>query len=129
MNDTIYTQAQKRVKQKKGFYKHLAAFIGVGFFFFAMNMYTLFGEGPKIWFFLPLLPWSVGLVIHYLNVFGFPGSGALTPEWEERQLQKEMHQLHHKMGQYESTNSNNDSLELKELRKDSESKWDKGDFV
>ena len=129
MNETIYSQAQKRVKQKKGFYKHLAAFIGVGFFFFAMNMYTLFEEGPEIWFFFPLLPWSVGLVIHYLNVFGFPGSGALTPEWEERQLQKEMRQLSHKMGHQDQGPVQDDGLELKELRKERDGNWDKGEFV
>jgi len=130
MSDQIYIQARKRVKQKKKFYKHLAAFVAVGFFFFAMNMYTLVDEGPEIWFFFPLLPWSVGLVIHYLNVFGFPGSGALTPEWEEKQLEKEMRTLRHKpRGAFPSKSTREDALELKDFAKEKRTDWDKGDLV
>lgn len=129
MNDQIEQQAKKRVKRKKGFYNHLAAFIGVGFFFFAMNIFTLFEEGPEIWFFFPLLPWSVGLIIHYLNVFGFPGTGALTPEWEEKEVQKEVKALRRKMGYSPKPNYEEDGLELREMKKEKSSNWDKEDLV
>lgn len=129
MSDQIVNQAQKRVKQKKGFYKHLAAFIGVGFFFFAMNIFTLFEEGPEIWFFFPLLPWSVGLIIHYFNVFGFPGTGALTPEWEEKEIQKEVKALRRKMGYPQNKSYEEESLELKELRKEKADNWEQDDLV
>lgn len=129
MSDQITRQAQKRVKQKKGFYKHLAAFIGVGFFFFAMNIFTLFEEGPEIWFFFPLLPWSVGLIIHYFNVFGFPGTGALTPEWEEKQIQKEIKTLRRKMGHTQDGHLDQDGLELKDIQKEKAGNWDRDDLV
>ena len=129
MNEQIVHQAQKRVKQKKGFYKHLAAFIGVGFFFFAMNIFTLFEEGPEIWFFFPLLPWSIGLIIHYFNVFGFPGTGALTPEWEEKQVQKEIKALRKKMGYPQDSSYDDDGLELREIQREKSGNWEKGDLV
>jgi hypothetical protein len=129
MGDPILQQAQKRVKQKKDFFKHLAAFVGVGFFFFAMNMFTLVEEGPEIWFFFPLLPWSVGLIIHYFNVFGFPGTGALSPDWEAKEVQKEVKALRKKMGYSSPTSSNQEELELKEIRKEKATDWDRDDLV
>lgn len=88
MKETTYRDARKRVKKKKGFYVHLAVFLSVGLFFLLMNIATFEGE---LWFFFPLLPWGVGLAIHYLTVFGFPGSGILTREWEEREMQRELY--------------------------------------
>lgn len=127
MTDPIVAAARTRVKKKKGFYKHLAAFIGVGFFFFAMNMVTMSDGDYELWFFFPMLPWSVGLIIHYLTIFGFPGSGALTPEWEEKQLEKEIRELRRKAGYTSHTSS--DELELRNLTKEESSKWDSEDFV
>lgn len=118
---------KKQVQKKKGFYKHLAAFIGVGFFFFAMNMVTLVDGDYELWFFFPILPWSVGLIIHYLTVFGFPGSGVLTPEWEEKQLEKEIRGIRRKKGM--KPTPSNDELELKELSREDQSNWDSEDFV
>jgi hypothetical protein len=129
MSDPILQQAQKRVKQKKGFFKHLAAFVGVGFFFFAMNMFTLVEEGPEIWFFFPLLPWSVGLIIHYFNVFGFPGTGALTPEWEAKEVQKEVKALRNKMGYSTPKNVDQGELELREIHKEKASDWERDELV
>lgn len=127
MSDPVVNAAKKQVQKKKGFYKHLAAFIGVGFFFFAMNMVTLVDGDYELWFFFPILPWSVGLIIHYLTVFGFPGSGVLTPEWEEKQLEKEIRGIRRKKG-IKPTPSN-DELELKELSREDQSNWDSEDFV
>jgi len=83
--DQQYKAAQKRVKQKKGFFVHFAVYLSVGLFFFLMNLATFEGDW---WFFFPLLPWGMGLGIHYLITFGFPGSGVLSREWEEKELQK-----------------------------------------
>lgn len=84
-----YKQAKKIVKRKKGFYGHLAAFCGVGFFFF---MISFFNKDPMAM--MPMICWSVGLIIHYLNVFGFPGKEKiLSPEWEAREIEKEIYNL------------------------------------
>ena len=119
-----YKIAKKKVNKKKGFYSHLSVFIAVGIFFFVLNMVT---DPFDTWFFFPLLPWSVGLSIHYLSVFGFPG-GALTDEWEERELEKEMRRLDHKVEVPEPPHEIEEELELKEFKK-LRKEWDDGDFV
>ncbi|HKK77910.1 MAG TPA: 2TM domain-containing protein [Saprospiraceae bacterium] len=126
MTDPVLTAAQKRVQKKKQFYKHLAAFIGVGFFFFAINLATIADGDRELWFFFPMLPWSVGLIIHYLTTFGFPGTGILTPEWEEKQLEKEIRDIRKKTGYVPRRQ---DELELKELSKEKEDNWESEDFV
>lgn len=60
-----YEQARERVKAKKGFYGHLAAFLATGAFFLFLNISS--GGGP--WFFYPMLAWGIGLVNHAIHVF------------------------------------------------------------
>jgi len=120
-----YRIARKRVNKKKGFYSHASVFMAVGSFFFVLNMLT---DPYDIWFFFPLLPWSVGLIIHYLSVFGFPG-GALSEEWEEKELEKEMRRLDHKVDHDDPPPYiPEDELELKEFKK-LRKEWDDKDFV
>lgn len=88
MEDPTYRAARKQVKKKKGFYVHLAVYLAVGLFFFLMNIAT---DPNDMWFFFPMLPWLIGLAIHYLVVFGFPGTGILTEEWEKRELEQELY--------------------------------------
>ena len=90
MQKDIYKEAKKRVEAKKGFFGHLSAFVSVGLFFFVMNMVT---DPFDLWFFFPMLPWGIGLLIHYLAVFGFPGTKALSREWEQKELEKEIDRL------------------------------------
>lgn len=87
MKERAYKEAKKQVKKKKGFYVHLAVYLAVGLFFFLLNLVTSPGDW---WFFFPLLPWGIGLTIHYLTVFGFPGTDILTEDWEARELDREM---------------------------------------
>ena len=63
MEEYLFQKARKQVEKKKGFFNHLAAFLAVGFFFAAMNIFT-FNEEDTIWFVFPMLPWSIGLIIH-----------------------------------------------------------------
>ncbi len=70
MEDYIYRKARKRVKQKKGFFIHFSVYIAVGVFFLTMNLVT---DPWDLWFFYPLLPWGVALLIHYFSIFGLPG--------------------------------------------------------
>lgn len=89
-NQEILEQAQKRVKAKKGFYWHLAAYIAVGIFFGVMSYHT--GEPA----FFALLPWGIGLFMHYVGVFGIPFLNVLGEDWETKQLQKEIDLLKEK---------------------------------
>jgi len=118
-----YKRAKKKVKLKKGFFKHLSAYLAVGSFFLALNLIT---SPYDLWFIFPMLPWSVGLIIHYFNTFGLPG-GPLTDEWEERELEKEMRKLDHKVDDVQPLEIE-DELELKEFKK-LRKEWDDRDFV
>lgn len=130
MRDEIYHKARKRMKAKKGFFKHLAAYISVGMFFFMMNMLTL-GNDPELWFFFPMLPWGIGLLIHYFTTFGLPFSGALSEEWEKKEFEKEMDRARREYGDFSlpAPDPREDTMELKELRKEKQASWDKEDLV
>lgn len=86
-------KARKRVEEKKGFYGHLSVYLSVAIFFFTMNLVTWDG---KLWFFFPLLPWGIGLLIHYFTVFGLPFNQVLSPDWEEKEFAKELQRLRNK---------------------------------
>ncbi len=133
-SDSVIRKAEKRVKAKKGFYVHLGSFISVGVFFLLMNFFTYDGEW---WFFFPLLPWLVGVLIHYFVTFGFPGTDILTEGWEERQLEKEVRAILQKGGGFprNETEMNkelplpDDRLELPDPEKIPEKRWSDKDFV
>ena len=93
----IFNKALKAVRKKKKFYTHLSTFIAVGGFFFLINylinLNNPSGAPENWWFFYPLLPWGVGLAIHYFKIFGIPGTDGMSPEWEHRELKKEIKRL------------------------------------
>lgn len=130
----ILNQAKKRVKAKKGFYGHLSAFIAVGAFFLAMNLLTYDAKDPALWFFFPMLPWGIGLLIHYFTVFGLPGNRALSQKWEEEEMAREMDRLRRKhQGRIEAPKEEEESLNLDEpesvKEKEKRSNWSEEDLV
>ncbi|MCB0553833.1 MAG: 2TM domain-containing protein [Phaeodactylibacter sp.] len=128
----ILNQAKKRVKAKKGFFGHLSAFIAVGAFFLAMNLLTYDPKDPTIWFFFPMLPWGIGLLIHYFAIFGLPGNRALSQKWEEEELAREMDRLRRKhQGRLDAPQEETEVLNLEELEKEKEkrSNWSEEDLV
>ncbi len=129
MQRDIYEKAEKRVKAKKAFYSHLAAYISVAMFFFIMNMVTL-GENPRLWFFFPMLPWGVGLLIHYFTTFGIPFSGALSENWEKEEMERELRKARREYdGLDEMEAEEEDYMDLKEIKKEKQPNWDKEDLV
>ncbi|MCB0522208.1 MAG: 2TM domain-containing protein [Lewinellaceae bacterium] len=105
----LYNEARRRVKEKAKFYKHLYAYLIFNIVFFVM---ALFRGRP----FAPLamsLFWGIGLAFHYLKVFGLPGSGVLSKEWEDTEVQKEMQKMTGKKSEIKEE----EKLDLKELRK------------
>lgn len=120
----LYKKAQKRVKRKKGFYRHLKVYLMVNCFILFMGVI----EGDPFQALpMPFL-WGMGLLFHYVNVFGLPGSGILSEEWEDREIRKEMESLRKT---YPNSVPKSDEidmkehLELKELRKN----YDDSDLV
>ena len=71
-------QARRRIRVLQGFYWHLASFIAVNLFLFAINMLT--GPG-HLWFLFPLLGWGIGLGIHSAVLF-------MGKDWEERKMEE-----------------------------------------
>lgn len=110
-------KAKKRVKKKRDFYQHLMTFVIINCFLIALNVLT---SPNTLWFQYPLLGWGIGLLFHYVDVFGVPGFDILSSEWEERELENELRrngtpvQGALKEGKEEEAES---ELKLKELRK------------
>jgi len=112
------SKAQKRVKAKKHFYKHLTSYVIISLFLFALNMFT----SPHYWWSgFPLLGWGMGLAFHYVDVLGIPVFGILNREWEDRQLETELRNMKQEELQQKpkrlTGKNNEDDLQLKELRK------------
>ena len=134
MEDIVYRHARKQLSKKKKFYRHLSVFIPVVLFFFILNMVTL-GEEPVIWFFYPVLPWGVAVLIHYFSVFGLPWTHALSEEWEEEQLQKEIHRAERKLGlppereEFQMDDDDYEAFDLEQPGKVRIDKWQKEDLV
>lgn len=132
MNDYIERRARRRVKQKKGFYGHLSAYIAVGIFFFMMNIFTM--ENGEVWFMFPLMPWGAGLLIHYFSVFGLFGKN--TIDWEVKEFEKEKERLRRKFKVEDHEDEYDDYLDLQEApemqpepRRSGRSRWTDQDFV
>ena len=78
--EEIFEEAKKRVKAKRGFYRHLLAYLGVNVVL--IIVWALSG-GPRIgsgdwtggkWFLWPLTIWGVFVVVNFLEVFIFKTS-------------------------------------------------------
>ncbi len=112
-----YKEARRRVKAKKEFYRHLTTYIIFSVFFFLLNVAT----GGGVWFIYPVLGWGLGLAGHYVNVFGMPGAGPGSDEWEERELEREMRRLQGKSTESPpEPEADHDHLELRELERQRE---------
>ncbi len=115
--------AKKRVAEKKGFYYHLITFTLVNLFLFGLNIFT---TPDFLWCLIPFLGWGVGLIIHYITIFGIPGKGPLDKKWEAKEIEKELNRMRHTENNLDLERE--DELELKEfskLRKD----WNESDLV
>jgi hypothetical protein len=114
----IYREARRRVDEKKKFYKHLYTFLIFNSIFLVMSFFRGRPFAPlTVTFF-----WGAGLIFHYLKVFGLPGSGILSREWEDKEVRKEINNLKKtRRGDLRD----DEPLELKELRKN----YDESDLV
>jgi len=122
MDQEAYRKARKHVKRKREFYQHLGSYVIMGLFFFVLNLVT---SPFDWWFYWPLLGWGIGIAFHYIDVFGIPGVGEMSPEWEERAIEEEIDKMKRR-GEYDSSKS--ERLELKELEK-RKSTWDDSELV
>lgn len=130
--EDFYEKAEKRVNDKKGFYIHFGVYLVVGIFLFALNMITSRGT---LWFHFPVLSWGIGVAIHYITIFGLPGTRILTDEWEEEELDREISKLKRIHGKKQlkrnllNSGHEDDTLDLRELDKQTEDLFDEEDLV
>lgn len=124
--EEAYYKAKKKVKAKKEFYIHFGVFCATILFLFTINFLT----SPSFWWFLfPTLGWGIGIVSHYITVFGI--SGPSGEDWEDKELEKELRKI--KRQHFVEPDDKNitlpdDELELKEFKK-LRDEWDDRDFV
>lgn len=84
--EELYSQARKRVEEKKGFYIHFALYIAVNIMLVIIWVVT--GAGFP-WFVFPLAGWGIGILFHLLGVFVF----SRQTDWEKRQIEREVERL------------------------------------
>nr|WP_321233330.1 2TM domain-containing protein [uncultured Psychroserpens sp.] len=85
--EEAYMRAQKKVKALMGFYWHLASYVIVNLFIIILivsNGGRLFSFGT---FATPLF-WGIGLLFHFLGVFG--PDFMFGKNWEERKIKQLM---------------------------------------
>ncbi len=129
MNKELRKEAKKRVEAKMAFYICAIVFTVVTVVLLMLSAYL---PAVGFWLRLPIPIFIMVLGILYLSIFGLPNSGALSADWQEEEIEKEMIRLYRqKKTQLPSQEelSETESLELKELERLQE-KWDRGeDYV
>jgi len=90
----IYEEAKKRVKTKRGFYRHLGAYLTVNsvlVIIWALAGGTTIGSGDWTggkWFLWPLAIWGVFVVVNFSEVFVFKTSIRGERAAIEKEIQK-----------------------------------------
>ena len=122
-NEDIYEKAQKRVKAKKGFFYHFAAYaLTLGMLYAIMHFEN---NGDILPVIIVGMSWGIGLAVHYLKTFGTENLEVLgiNSNWEEEELEKELErltrkrELKDKIRQEKNLLAEDERLELKEIEK------------
>lgn len=88
--EDAYLRAKKKLEKLVGFYWHLAVYIVVNMFIIIMVVVNT-DPGESIWqfgTFATAFFWGIGLLFHFLGVFG-PGF-LFGKNWEERKIKEFM---------------------------------------
>ncbi len=111
----------RRVRRKKGFYKHLYAFVGVSLGLFILNIFS----SDTLWFQYPAASWAIGLLVHYFTVFGLPGLGPADEAWEQEEYEREWNRMRRHYDELELPDDEIDLDEIPQLRRE----WKDSDLV
>lgn len=122
-NEEIYQKAERKVRAKKGFFYHFAAYACILAMLYAIMYFD--NKGDMLPVIIVGLSWGIGLAIHYLKVFGTENLGVLgiSPNWEEEELQQEIEKmqrvrkLKERLRQEKDLLDDAEALELKEIEK------------
>ena len=81
----LHRLARRRADARMGFYKHLAAYLGVNALLLVINLAT---SAEYLWFLWPLLGWGVAIAGHAARVYRVGRGPGLRQRLEEQELQK-----------------------------------------
>lgn len=100
-NEKVVEKYRKRVKAMAGFYKHLAAYVLVNLFMFAMKIINMDADDTFFEWgtFITAISWGIGLAAHYISVF--KPSIVVGKGWEERKIKEFMERERNKKSQWE----------------------------
>ena len=90
LEEKNYIRAKKRVKSIKGFYSHLAIYLGVNLFLILLRIISDNGL-EELWdwtTYNTAIFWGIGIIFHALNVFGM--GFLLGSSWEEKKIEEIM---------------------------------------
>ena len=74
--EEMYEEAKKRVQAKRGFYKHLFAYVLVNAILVVVWAFPAGGGYP--WFLWVIGGWGIGVVMNFIEVFVWPKGGERT---------------------------------------------------
>ncbi len=98
-NEEAYLRAKKKVEKLTGFYWHLAVYVVINVF---LIIVVSNNSGDGFWSFstfaTPLF-WGIGLVFHFLGVFG--QDFIFSKDWEKRKIDAYMKKDREEMRKYE----------------------------
>ena len=115
-----YDIARKRVKKRLDFRSHLATYLIICGFLFAINLFS--GAGPgHLWAIWPALGWGIGVAFHGLSAYGI----IADKEDEEELIEREVNRM--RLDESEEEYLEKDELELREIRK--ERRYNEDDLV
>lgn len=93
--DRKYLRAKKRVDDIKGFYVHLAVYLGVNIFISVTKIMNNLDEGDSLMYELTdfstyavWLFWGIGLAMHAFKIFGT--NWLMGKDWEEQKIKELM---------------------------------------
>lgn len=81
-------RARRRVKEKAGFYGHLAVYVVSIGFLIVVNLLT---NPHHLWFVWPMFGWGIGILFHFMGTYVFAEGTPL----QERMIEREMRHAPH----------------------------------
>ena len=88
LKEEAYIRARKRLDNLKGFYWHLASYIVVNIFIITVIAVNSNGSIWHFGTFATAFFWGIGLLFHFLGVFG--PNFIFGKNWEERKIKEIM---------------------------------------
>lgn len=107
----MYQEASKKLKRKKGFFYHLFAYVCIIGMLYAIQYFE--ADGSLLPVIIVALSWGIGIIAHYFQTFGTEHLDFLgiSPDWEEKELEKEVERLKRKRALQERLKEENELLE------------------